>query len=182
MVAVENDNFRAWFADSKVVRDGAPQLLFHATDKQYITFRPYCHFGTQEAALSRAAAKQIENPRLVPVYLKIERPLRVLDDQAENNALRLLDLPEREGVFDRSEADAVRAAISAQASQWALEPDTDEFNRKKWLIGAGEVAKAAKGKGYDGLVYRNEVEGADDSFVPFDTSQIWIDTNDKPEV
>jgi len=104
----------------------------------------------------------------------------VIDDQADNTPVRLLDLAAQNGCIDRSTQAAVNSAISARSADWANVRDQRAFTRIKWEVGAGIVAQAMAQLGYDGFRYKNTVEG-DVSFVPFHGNQIWWVDRHQPE-
>lgn len=90
------DNFGAWFADSKAVEaSGAPLMLFHGTADDFNAFSldhsfdGGFHFGTSGAAnlrLKYIGGKDMADfepdypPRILPVYLSIQNPLRLDHD------------------------------------------------------------------------------------------------------
>lgn len=82
------ENFRAWFRNSQVRTDGgAPMVMYHATTTDFDVFKTNsqdidfgAHFGTLEQA--HVHSHRMEDVRFVPVYLSIQNPLRLIDDEA----------------------------------------------------------------------------------------------------
>jgi N12 class adenine-specific DNA methylase len=88
--------FKRWFGDweaaatdanydtdsvSKVVdKNGEPLVLYHGTLRNFNAFRPLSHFGTAEQANNRLKSFREEDQRILPVFLKIKKPVRVKDD------------------------------------------------------------------------------------------------------
>lgn len=120
-----------WFAGSKVVdRHKNPLVCFHAGNQDIEHFWPMTHFGTAVAANQRADFKYgVHGSRSYPVYLNIKNPLRVTDTEASD-----------EGALTNAIARGAYPDISIGVA------------RQKGPIVACELA------GYDGLVYRNEME------------------------
>jgi len=145
--------FCRWFDGSRVVdASGQPRVVYHGTDAEDFdvfdrTEDIGFHFGTPEQANARAVLGG-ESGRVIPVYLRIRRPLRMPDlhDWAPDAvASELVSL----GVVTPGEADAAQLVDREQVRGWLA------------------------AKGYDGIVYANETEGGGgDSYVVFDSSQV----------
>lgn len=134
--------FRRWFAGSKVVKkNGEPLMMFHGTNQTFQEFHSGSHFGTSRAAnhrlkflqgwMKRLGDKPPENQHIIPVYLSIKNPLRVSDRDASDEA-ELLNSIIR-GNYPTANIDIAVA-------------------RRDGAYVAAEQA------GYDGLVYRNNIE------------------------
>lgn len=128
-------NFWRWFGDSKVVDEhGRPIPQFHATKADFEEFRIRrsdigAHFGTVAQAQDRRP-----DSFMLPVYLRIERPLRVKDQGRWNvpQLKRMLgQLSEEHGW---------------QKTEWQN------------LITVPQIRGYLEDKGFDGLVYLNEWE------------------------
>jgi hypothetical protein len=94
-IPTETPEFKRWFGDSKIVDDdGRPMVVYHSTGSDFTSFREGQHFGTQRQSNQIITGKtqvtearqrlgmEPESPteyRTIPVYLKIENPLRVED-------------------------------------------------------------------------------------------------------
>lgn len=134
-----------------------PLRVFHATNAEEdfdifdrtedIGF----HFGTLETANRRAEDIKTAggNLRLVPAYLSLQNPLRV-NDLRDWCAKNVLNEFERLGLLTLEDE-----------AKWF--PDS---------VGREEVRDFLASKGYDGLVYENEVEGGGDSYVALRPQQI----------
>ena len=107
------------------------------------------HFGTAEQ-VELTAGHRPGDPKVMPVHLKIENPLRVSDEQA--NVPKLL------------QEELVKQGIIAE-DMVDLGWDADPLTQSRLFSQLESV-------GYDGLVYTNEAEGAGDSYVPFHPTQV----------
>jgi len=189
--------FKAWFGDSKIVdAQGEPLVVYHGTNADPSTFRPYTHFGTSAAANDRAGTLEDFSVNVVgrdpgafqvmPVYLKIENPLR-MPDLVSIDAHTGEPLDEVQAAFDRLDPETRDRRESSgeepRGRSWEGEgdvPDTlvemgvitrDEF----WDVQYHDDKAFAllKTKGYDGIVYNNVVEDiGQDSYIIFDPSQV----------
>jgi hypothetical protein len=97
--AVNSPVFKRWFGDSKVVDEsGKPRVVYHGTGNEFAVFdatntekggghaqiggfAALGHFFTQDAELAHTFARQAAGrsgtPRVVPVYLSIQKPYRI---------------------------------------------------------------------------------------------------------
>ena len=162
-----NPNFKKWFGDSKVVdENGNPLVVYHGTDEDFDEFlygielakkqdelgqysgysnQFGVHFGTKRA--SNYFAK--DDGSILPVYLKIENPLRVPDL----------------GAWDSYQI----FAYLIQDLGWEYLRELDEEDYYEM----GVLKNVLKSKGYDGFVYVNNLEGGGtDSYVVFEPSQV----------
>jgi hypothetical protein len=186
--------FKQWFSGSEVTDDsGRPMVAYHVSRKvidienpqdsmsaafarkgdyafdEFSSFRPGSHFGTSKAANDRFSAltghdgkgmyydktfdreAAAEGMRTYPVYLSIKNPLRVPDEAATSQAT----------LFDE--------ITRGQKVGRYLEIDIDHISP---MSGAGTY-DAVENAGYDGLVYKNEVEDLGvDSYVVFNPNQV----------
>lgn len=137
----ESPEFKKWFGESKVVdADGKPLVVYHSTTGDFDTFKRKrsdigMHFGTIEQAEDRGefireiGAPRSTNPEnIMPVYLSINKPLR-LDDLGAWN---------RENIYF-----ALR-----EMSQFQVYT-TDTLT---------ELREKIRDEGYDGIVYKNTGE------------------------
>lgn len=191
--ALDSEEFKKWFGDSKVVNPGGtPKVQYHGTQsetkfKQFDTGSSElgAHFGTQAQANSFVrdyppAADEdpsAVNDRVYPVYLSVQNPLRLRDHGKWTSgrlARRLRDM----GVITPEVAAEVEAMpLNSRAAIKTLH-------------------SALKGAGYDGIVYLNRHEGeawnaqsfdrqdlsdadflkkypeAQDSYIVFDPAQV----------
>jgi len=152
--------FRRWFSDSKVVdRAGKPMVMYHGTMNTFHEFYPGSHFGDIAAANARLYNMSGEPPRfrghhgaILPVYLAIANPLRIVDDGGLSDG------------YDLATAAFKAGALTRQEHIWVIEPSNSVSTRNR-LFGLLK-------REYDGLVYRNTIEGSADSWVPFEPNQI----------
>jgi hypothetical protein len=160
---IEQNNFAAWFRQSKVVdTQGKPLVVYHGTFRDFDEFYSGSHFGDHDAANQRITNTLKSGERgvwwshdgaIMPVFLSIQNPLRIVDDRGLDDG------------FDLS-----RAVLEARGI-------TTEDHLAICDTGSPGIAKRRlfshlKQLGYDGLVYRNAVEGDADSWVPFDPWQV----------
>jgi len=140
--------FKKWFGDSKVVdENGNPLVVYHGTTEDFDEFKPYSHFGNAEAANNRIDRPSVarQPKHILPVYLSIQNPAR-LDDAAASDPARLMaawDTPEGEKTLGKF-------------------PGYSTGKTTKQLL---------EERGFDGLVYSNDVEGGE-SWVAFRPEQI----------
>ncbi len=168
------DPFASWFQNS-IVRgaSSAALLCYHASDRRISTFAPFTHFGSAAAAAKRAADKQIAKPLLHEVYLSIGKPLEVLDDDADNNPVRLLELAVHHQIFTAEDQRQLLAGVAEAMGRAIIDArDSAQHVAKKWAAGMNVLAPRLMQLGYDGLRYENLQEGGT-SFVNFRTDQVW---------
>ena len=164
--------FRLWFGQSQIVNeDGFPRRVYHGTNMDFAIFQSKkrnpelgFHFGSISQA-EFFAGYGSENVRgslgcIMPVYLRIEKPLRLFDifERGRRSAENVAHWLRRDGVIDQRTCARIFAARSAR----------DACLR---------IAMAIEALGYDGIVYGNEWEGGDedtneDSYAVFRAEQI----------
>ncbi len=157
----DTPEFKAWFGDSKVVdKNGKPLRVYHGTQKAgFDSFYSYSHFGTQEQARDILENKQDKRDFLLRVQ---GDSFRKMLESGEGIELGLND-----AVYPiyLSIKNPKRVRDAGDASSW----DT-------------VINKALK-EGHDGIIYRNENEGAGnrdhlvsdleaDSYIAFRPEQI----------
>jgi hypothetical protein len=148
----KQQSFWRWFGDSKVVDEaGRPQPVYHATDADFTEFQRSedigFHFGPTHAANVRARQAQLEDASIMPAYLRIEKPLRMPDLHTW-------------------------APRDVAANLVSLDVITQEQADQAGEIGREQVRDWLAAKGYDGIVYENETEGGDDSYIVFDSQSV----------
>jgi hypothetical protein len=158
-----NPKFNAWFKNSKVVdANGRPAIMYHGSFNDFPTFFRGSHFGDVEAANTRI--DHVRNDReerrftgnqgtIYPVYLSIQKPLRIVDDGSIDDGGDLARAVNDTGVLSKDEYERLLKVISSSSVK-------------------RELFSMLRDHGYDGLVYKNVVEGNADSWVPFDSTQI----------
>lgn len=155
----ETAAFKKWFGDSKVVdAEGAPLRMFHATSADFNVFRTDnemgAHFGNASQAASRASSEK-SGDRTVPVYLRVEHPLRVRDPGFFSVEALL-----------QQDTVVVDAIGEANADRVAEAYDSNE--RK----GVAMLQQMLREAGYDGLVYLNRAEGVQERLAELNRQDI----------
>jgi hypothetical protein len=158
--------FKTWFGDSKVLdADGDPLVVYHGTGFDFEVFRHGdvgFHFGPAQAANhrvddeKRGDGKKTESPRLMPVYLAIKNPLRLLDAGDWDSEERVANMLSDAIVNGMVDEDAYAVAAEQEVDATGVQAFTQVFERM----------------GYDGIVYENVAEGGGDSWIAFHPSQI----------
>lgn len=150
---------RKWIGGSAVTNpDGTPMVVYHGTTTDVSSFKEGTHFGTATAANERLLEKvgldetgqpvagKTETPNIVPVYLKIENPVRMPDLgewTPDNFADEFADMG-----FDPDLVDAVRS-------------------------GERDPIDVLREKGYDGIEYVNDAEDyGSTSWIIFSPDQV----------
>lgn len=166
---VRAENFKKWFRKSAVAHDdGAPRVMYHwtAAKTDFDAFKRKLgdigmHFGTKGQAGDRAdflkmmeagRGKPIEGDRTIPVYLSIQKPLRVTDvgwfsyDNLRSDILGKVKDGELPGEWELALHNIEKAHRTPNGQLAALR---DYLERR----------------GYDGLVYANT--GETDQAAPY---------------
>lgn len=160
--APDTPEFKRWFGGSAVRNeDGSPRVMYHTTTAAgFDAFKRRqndigIHFGTEGQARDRFELKISRDPygpslrdvrhATIPVYLKIDKPLRLPDAgawDADNIAYALVRAKTEGGRPIFTEDEVTQAARRSRTPQGELTAFRD-------LI---------KSKGYDGIVYANTGE------------------------
>lgn len=177
-------NFRRWFALSAVVdAAGDPAVMFHGTWREFdgnefkhehdklarIDASLGFHFGTRQAANKRIESplRRLERyphracrdgiqPSIMPVYLRIERPLRTRDVGAWQHPDMVMNALLDAGI-----------EIAMPQRQRFVDASLRRTEAFKQLIGIVQA------QGYDGIVYSNKTEHrGSDSYIAFCASQV----------
>lgn len=184
----ESPEFRAWFGDSKVVDEqGRPLVVVHATFDDFEVFDPDrsdlgAHFGTVEQA-GEIAKREMTGERMIPVYLRIENPLRLRDDGSFSYAMVLPQLVEL-GIATKAEAEAIerealkeghgRRPLATKATRELIERAGYDgvvyFNREEGI--AASVEERAEAAGVDDAEFARRFPDARDSWIAFKPDQI----------
>lgn len=147
--APKTEAFKRWFGNSKVVdENGDPLVVYHytASSEDFSKFATKenvelgSHFGTKEQILDLDDKELYQaKPRVLPVYLSIQNPIRLRDDGGFQPARVLRQLDDMGLLTER------------QYNALASESNEQKVNTKirDFLIKAG----------YDGVVYINRREG-----------------------
>lgn len=193
-------DLKSWIGKSTVVdAQGRPRVMYHSTTSDFEEFRPFTHFGTSGAANDRSDTltdfftdvlkrpDRATGARLIPVYLKVENPLRMPD---------LAALDSQSGtLFEEAEADfksrydedeqqyRIESGDAPSPASWESETDLSEWLYRNDVIDQDEfwdvqyspmrAMQLLQSKGYDGIVYNNVVEDpGNDSYIVFDPAQV----------
>lgn len=162
--------------ERSVVRfsDGRPRPVFHVTPNlEFETFKPMCHFGSA-VTVSRHANNsawrfQEEPVRVIQAYVDIRNPLE-LPDGGTMSALWILREARKAGILTASELDFVVGVDGAGSGELEMQPEGGHG----LLVVEGLLAIVLAAKGYDGIVYANDVEGGGRSWINFRTDQVAI--------
>lgn len=159
----DDQDFKEWLAYSKVKK-----IVYHATVHVFDAFDTSkgdlgAHFGSIEQANNvakhRLANHNMGEPLIIPVWIQLNRPLRLVDVgtfHADGIARQL----ERKGLLPKGEGVRIEKAID---QDWRARKIYDPI-----------CLNAIKDGGYDGIVYANtaEHEGAGDSYIIFEPEQV----------
>lgn len=153
--------FWEWFGNSRI-KDarGRPKVMYHATGDDFDSFDTGrgdlgAHFGT--LAQAEYATKRSQAPAIMPVYLKIESPLK-LKDVGSFHADGIIMQLAAKGWLPRAEAKRIYDACD---KDWRL--------RKEW---DPAIRQMIIDRGFDGVVYNNTHEGEGFSYIVLHPSQI----------
>jgi hypothetical protein len=179
----ETPEFKAWFGDSVVTNaDGSPRVMYHSTGANPEYFRPFTHFGTAKAANDRfdtlhdfsvnTVGREAAKTQVVPVYLSIKNPLRMPDLASVDQFGETLP----DNWDDYSGGDPkYPLGWEGEGSVATILYQMDEITRDEfWDVqyNNDKAFRLLMRKGYDGIVYKNDVEDAgNDSYIIFKASQ-----------
>lgn len=161
------------FSGTKILdAEGEPLVVYHGTDDVFDTFNPKLtrdigsHFGAQEQAVKFGK-------NIMPVQLNIRNPLPMNDVFSRQDGLgdawRTIDA---ETNITPAERDKLSEYTRAVQSKWSDDRDADNSKIKEFKQFWKLAEKVIRRSGFDGIVYRNKVEGDFDSYVVFDPKQI----------
>lgn len=110
--------------------------------------------------LAKIPATYAKGARITPVFLSIKNPYRMSDVHFDD-ARAMFDELEKDGRFDSNP----QALLNLSSS--IFDSGLPEWQRMR------RVVKYLESQGYDGIVYRNNIEGrGEDSYIPFRPEQI----------
>jgi hypothetical protein len=169
-IDVNSPSFKAWFKNSVVChKDGTPRVMYHAATVNFNYFdinrgELGQHFGNQLQANVRADV--ITNhwvkkyPRVIPVYLSIQHPLR-LKDTNTFDVLETTDQLYEKGIISEELANEI-------------DKNYGGVNKSKKIKQQGMklLRKIIKKKGYDGIIYNNKYEARGVSYIIFSQYQV----------
>ncbi len=165
-------NFKRWFGKSKAVDStGLPLVVYHGTSAEFSTFsNDSAVKGSMGNSLgfyftdsAEAAGDYADEGYIVPVYLKIENPLRFDSRMVSSEEIgQMLDL----------DMDSVYGAPDRAEVYWYFKNGGAYDGRDSARVGDAVLA-AAKAKGYDGAVFKERVGGKlVDVYLAFSAGQI----------
>lgn len=178
---LQNNKFLKWFNGSKVVdSDGFPLVCFHGTNSVFNNFQTLSHFGSAET--SNDIIKNSENSSIVPVYLSIKNPLEIEDFGRNSNLLGIdiwqigkISNEELKQIYSKDTIRELSKLIKNNKLKDFIEIKNAKINRSKLI-------SILKQKGYDGLKYKNDLEGDNEiSWVIFNANQVWPIFSNKPD-
>jgi hypothetical protein len=180
---------KKWFGDSKVVdENGGPLVVYHGTsaENDFDVFRNGefgHHFGKAFQAQAilddklkaaheldqkygRPPQEMVPNARIMPVYVRIEKPLR-LDDMGDFSPESVAEAAAEAGAISRGAAEGLIRRMTSRGRD-ALETRD---------AATEAVKKELEAWGYDGIVYKNTEEIGPageiaDSYIAFRPEQI----------
>jgi hypothetical protein len=166
-------NVEADFSGTKILdAEGKPLVVYHGTNDVFDTFNPKLtrdigsHFGTESQA--HKFGKNI-----MPVNLNIRNPLPMDDVFSRQDGLgdawRTIN---DETNVTPAERDKLLEYKRAVENKWNDDRDFDNTKIKEFKQFWKLAEKVIRRSGFDGIVYRNKVEGDFDSYVAFDPKQI----------
>ncbi len=151
----ETPEFKSKIAGTSILDDNSsPMLVYHGTDKEFSSFRPFSHFGTSKAANERLADFDVNGQRVLPSYLNIKNALEIEDSATGHTAEDLATILENRDILTTKQVDDILDA-------------GDE------LAQANALSKAMETTPYDGFKYTNLVEDAgSESYITIRPDQI----------
>jgi len=170
---MREDQFRQWFRQSVVADEkGRPAIVLHATDDPW--FSPELRYGmgphfadahTAETRLMQRSPgdAEVSDGVLFAAYLCIENPFYMRDVHFDEfptfieSVLEVGAIPE-DKIWDTCGNRASWYQVSQQENQAQI----------------GRVVQLIHQHGYDGIAYRNYIEGGGSvTWIPFSLDQIW---------
>lgn len=151
MLEKNEKNFQRWFGQSQVVNpDGFPKLVYHGTRAKFTVFDKdaIAHFGFHVGTLAQASQFS-------------KKPMALF--AAISNAIRLPDL----GMWGFEN-------VARNVDSRGLGIINHAEYERAWNANdqSGELRKILQSKGFDGVVYKNEVEGKGESYIAFEPAQL----------
>jgi len=159
------DKFQAWFGKSKVVDDrGQPLIVYHGTPHLFSEFKSSegdhlgHHFGSLDQAKERLRREKNEG-EIITAYLSIQNPLITLDAGDWSNSYRVWEI--------------INKATKGALGEYNFKLN-EMTKRKRMSI----LTQMIKSLGYDGIAYRNRIEGKGVSWIALRSQQIKSVDND----
>lgn len=137
-----NDNFKEWFENSKIVnKDGSPMIVYHGTKRDFDEFQSKDHrkdtsgyyftndpkyayvfmgYDKDKEDLYKGTKDYLKNPthgeinpNIVPVYLSIQNPLILKEDEVDI----IEDIGYWKGIYDKVKSKGYDGVIMDDMSQ-----------------------------------------------------------------
>jgi len=186
--------------------NGNPLVLYHGTDQpisEFIKGDIGFHFGTLRQAenrLSKKFGKETVGQNILPVYLRIKNPLKLVADPGSFDhpytLLSVIKIQDTVGLDFINKEKTLRLREITRLNQkykkgrYLDSPfKSDDPNIQKEYSDAldeldhrtiKKIRNELKKKGYDGLVYYNAHEGFGESYVAFDSNQVISTITNQP--
>lgn len=163
---VENPAFKSWFSGSKVVDgSGKPLVVYHGTDKNFDTFKTNGEGktdGTGAWFTDDPANAGTYGKTHMPVYLNLRWPLEVW---CEGSDWDRLSAPLAVGEDPKWPDDELFRALDIPMDEW------DDF------ASSDDIARQARIKGYDGVIFHQMKDTGGDIFNPQNTTYVAFKQN-----
>lgn len=149
---------------NSVVKNKNGQLIpvYHGTDADFDVFNRSdigIHFGSYSQAVQRVTDKGIKEPKYKKAYLNIESPLIIDEDFYGWNAFQIAQ-----------KLNNMKLLTKDEALKYVRDNKTDVKKANS------ELTESLKSKGFDGIVYNNEIEAVNGkSYIVFDNEQIFTE-------
>lgn len=159
-------------------KGGAVVIAVHSSQSDFSEFKSTqtwethfgFHFGSSDQANKRITVRgtPLSGARSIPVYVRLTNPLRTTDAGTWQNPYSAWHVTQK--ALGTKKPDPIEffatygAAPSSESGTEAL---------LAWRVKARQqLAREIKDAGYDGIVYKNRIEGQGDSFIALDPEQI----------
>ena len=180
----ETEAFKKWFSDSKVIDEsGKPKIVYHGTNQSFNIFNVSdvgIHAGTMDQANSRKGEKNSGEFRVMPLYMRINNPLRLKDSPSWKDPAFYI---QKTGIAQHLSAPLVKRITGFYDELKGIDLKTVQGQEQALDLAMAinrRVTKELKAQGYDGIVYKNTHDGTslenkmreDDAWIVFDPEQI----------
>lgn len=180
----ETEAFKKWFGNSKVIDEsGKPKIVYHGTNQSFNIFNVSdvgIHAGTMDQANSRKGEKNSGEFRVMPLYMRINNPLRLKDSPSWKDPAFYI---QKTGIAQHLSAPLVKRITGFYDELKGIDLKTVQGQEQALDLAMAinrRVTKEIKAQGYDGIVYKNTHDGTslenkmreDDAWIVFDPEQI----------
>ena len=194
---LKDPKFTSWFNGSKVVdSNGLPLVCYHGTKVNFDSFRPLSHFGTVGASNMFVSTDYSFNDQIVPVYLSIKNPLKILDNDNYSPDLgfdmyqqEFISYDEMIDIYDNLRyGKNLNDKIEEINQKFNFDLNSRRPNYSRFLAHGGYKINVKKfisifqQKGYDGMYYTNTSEDyGSTSWIIFSSDQVWPIYKNNPD-